>query len=207
MRKLAPEEIGFIDKYLENSEVKFYDIRLELVDHVAKAVEEKMDTENLTFYDAFKSYMIKNKKELIKEVSLIKKEAFLKVLKMLGANLFHPITIGVSFLGWLFTKEFFNTIKEGPAFFSLVLLFLFLMLSLVIMRGLLSKKNRGKQYIYINRLVFISSHTFQLYQIVFLHKMSEHYLLYLILYVAINSSFLISLKKVYDNYQKKLLLS
>ncbi len=61
--KLTTENIKFIDNYLKNSEVIYYDIRMEMLDHVATAVEEKMEAENLDFYDAFKSYMVVNKKE------------------------------------------------------------------------------------------------------------------------------------------------
>jgi hypothetical protein len=39
---------------------------MEMLDHVASAVEKKMEAEDLIFYDAFKDYMIENKKELLK---------------------------------------------------------------------------------------------------------------------------------------------
>ena len=55
---LSSENIQFIDNYLKNSEVIYYDIRMEMLDHVATAVEHKMQAENLDFYDAFKSYMV-----------------------------------------------------------------------------------------------------------------------------------------------------
>lgn len=65
--KLTKEQIQFIDRYLQKSEVFFIDTRMELTDHIATAVEEKMQTENLDFYDAFKDYMVVNKKELLKQ--------------------------------------------------------------------------------------------------------------------------------------------
>ena len=46
---LSSENIKFIDNYLKNSEVIYYDIRMEMLDHVATAVERKMQTENLDF--------------------------------------------------------------------------------------------------------------------------------------------------------------
>lgn len=64
--KLSTENIQFIDNYLKNSEVTYCDIRMEMLDHVATAVEQKMQLENLCFYDAFKDYMVFNKKELLK---------------------------------------------------------------------------------------------------------------------------------------------
>ena len=63
---LSSENIKFIDNYLKNSEVIYYDIRMEMLDHVATAVELKMQAENIDFYDAFKSYMVVNKNEILK---------------------------------------------------------------------------------------------------------------------------------------------
>lgn len=64
--KLSLEEIQFIDNYLKNSGVFYVDIRTEMLDHVATAVESKMQETNMDFYDAFKEFMVKNKKELMK---------------------------------------------------------------------------------------------------------------------------------------------
>ena len=67
--KLTKENLQFIDTYLENSEVVYTDVRMELVDHVASAIEVKMEeNSNETFYEVFKSYMIVNKKSLLKNV-------------------------------------------------------------------------------------------------------------------------------------------
>ena len=65
--KLTLQNLQFIDNYLKNSEVIYYDIRMEMLDHVATAVEQKMEAENLDFYDAFKSYMVVNKKSLVEQ--------------------------------------------------------------------------------------------------------------------------------------------
>ena len=64
--KLTTEQIQFIDKYLQKADVIFVDIRSEMIDHVATAVEEKMESEHIEFYDAFKDFMIFNKRELLK---------------------------------------------------------------------------------------------------------------------------------------------
>ena len=64
--KLSKENIQFIDNYLKNSEVIYYDIRMEMVDHISSAIEHKMETEDLDFYDAFKEYMVVNKKDILK---------------------------------------------------------------------------------------------------------------------------------------------
>ena len=64
--KLTVENSKFIDQYLKKSEVVFDDLRLELVYHVASAVSIKMEEEHAGFYDAFKNYMIENKKSILK---------------------------------------------------------------------------------------------------------------------------------------------
>jgi hypothetical protein len=63
--KLSNQEIRFIDQYLQKADVIFVDVRSELTDHIASAVEEKMELEELPFYDAFKAYMVVNKKMLL----------------------------------------------------------------------------------------------------------------------------------------------
>ena len=64
--KLSKQEIQFIDNYLQKHDVVFVDIRTEMIDHIATAVEDKMDKESIDFYDAFKSYMITNRKDILK---------------------------------------------------------------------------------------------------------------------------------------------
>lgn len=63
--KLTQQNIQFIDNYLKNNEVVYFDIRMEMLDHIATAVEQKMELEDLDFYDAFKNYMVSNKKEIL----------------------------------------------------------------------------------------------------------------------------------------------
>jgi predicted secreted protein len=63
---LSKEQIQFIDQYLKKSEVVFDDLRMELVDHTASAVAYKMVEEDIDFYDAFKNYMVENKKSILK---------------------------------------------------------------------------------------------------------------------------------------------
>jgi hypothetical protein len=90
--KLSKENIQFIDNYLVNSEITYYDVRIEMIDHVAAAVEQKMEAENVKFYDAFKEYMRLNKKELLmgaKFWSLYSKETVLSFLKFI----IHPLQL------------------------------------------------------------------------------------------------------------------
>jgi hypothetical protein len=81
MKNLTPEQIRFIDTYLKNSGVEFLDIRVEMIDHVASSIEDKLEEdETLNFYDAFKSYMVLNKKSLLKSANRAKWSVDFKVL-------------------------------------------------------------------------------------------------------------------------------
>jgi len=50
--KLTKEEIKFIDNYLIKNEVKYWDVRLELLDHIVSAVEDKITIDGISFNEA-----------------------------------------------------------------------------------------------------------------------------------------------------------
>ncbi|MFD2892262.1 hypothetical protein ACFS5J_09585 [Flavobacterium chuncheonense] len=115
--KLSKENIKFIDNYLINSEVAYYDVRIEMLDHVAAAVEQKMDAENVEFYDAFKEYMRLNKKELLKRAkfwSVYSKETVLSFFKFLV----HPLQLlfGLGFFWVLGQSSIFSLFSEHFSF-------------------------------------------------------------------------------------------
>ena len=72
--KLTKEDIQSIDTYLKNSDIQYIDVRMEMVDHVATAVETDMVENNITFYDAFKDYMVSHKKELLSGYEKLRKK-------------------------------------------------------------------------------------------------------------------------------------
>jgi len=49
---LTKQEIKFIDDYLIKNEVNFWDVRLELLDHIVSSVENKMETQGVSFNEA-----------------------------------------------------------------------------------------------------------------------------------------------------------
>jgi hypothetical protein len=49
MQKLTKEEIQFIDNYLVKNEVKYWDVRTELLDHIILATEAKINNEGISF--------------------------------------------------------------------------------------------------------------------------------------------------------------
>jgi len=130
---LTSENIQFIDNYLKNSEVIYYDIRMEMLDHVATAVEQKKELENIDFYDAFKSYMIINKKEILKGNkfwSVYSKDTIISFLKFL----LHPIMILIVVSFYLFYKNvevsnyFSDSFTVRNLFFVLMIILAFFQL-------------------------------------------------------------------------------
>ena len=124
---LSSENIKFIDNYLKNSEVIYYDIRMEMLDHVATAVEQKMEVENLDFYDAFKSYMVVNKKEILKgnkEEGLHFKEP----LKKFGLFVIQPfqlfLAVCIYLMVYFFTQYF--GINDFTKYIYVIIIFTYL---------------------------------------------------------------------------------
>ena len=108
-QQLTKEEIQFIDNYLKNSDVIFIDVRLEMTDHVASVIEEKLNKDpELEFYDAFKNYMLQYKKELLKNTSKYRWDLDKKALKIIGYNMFDPLILVVFMIGCgiLYTTDF-----------------------------------------------------------------------------------------------------
>ena len=50
--KLTKQEIQFIDNYLIKNEVKYWDVRLEILDHIVSAVEVKIVNDGISFNEA-----------------------------------------------------------------------------------------------------------------------------------------------------------
>ncbi|MEM6685995.1 MAG: hypothetical protein AAF617_09455 [Bacteroidota bacterium] len=56
--KLTKQQLQYIDAYLERSGITYWDVRTELLDHIASAVEEKMTTEHSSFEAALEAVSI-----------------------------------------------------------------------------------------------------------------------------------------------------
>jgi len=141
---LNKENILFIDNYLKKSEVVFDDLRLELVDHIASAITLKMSNEDLDFYDAFKSYMVENKKEILKAGMVNQKvnlklaiSKFLNFLKLKGVIVFSVV------LFFLASNTFkASLIPYLPAFQSTILIAImaFTIIWITVFYGILRKR-------------------------------------------------------------------
>ena len=81
--RLAANEIAFINNYLKNSGVEYMDIRYEMTDHVATALEDKEGD----FYDNFKEYMVKHKEQLLESSKKFSRIARDKAITQLFVNM------------------------------------------------------------------------------------------------------------------------
>ena len=169
--KLSKENIQFIDNYLKNSEVIYYDIRMEMADHISSAIEQKMELEHLDFYDAFKSYMVVNKKEILKgnkEEGLNFKEP----LKKFGLFVIKPFQIVLAlsvFIGVYFSTIYFG-LKNFYKHYFWIIIICYLVFGFF--HFLLTRK---KKFYYIDKNFSI---LFLLYQIgnLFYRTMNENLL-------------------------------
>lgn len=61
---LSENHIKFIDQYLLKIGIEFYDVRLELIDHIASTFEQDEAYKNLPFSESIRLYHIQNKEFL-----------------------------------------------------------------------------------------------------------------------------------------------
>jgi len=117
--KLEKEDIQFIDSYLKKEGVTFVDIRYEMVDHIASAVEEKMEVQKASFDYAFKTYMAANKKEIMKSNKKYLQLAGNKAFSVLFKNFIKPVFIfltGLVFLLFYTLTNVFSGFDHQAAF-------------------------------------------------------------------------------------------
>ena len=81
--KLTEQQIAFINNYLKNSGVEYVDIRYEMTDHVATALED-MEGD---FYNNFTQYMLEHKKQLLESNKEFGRTARNKAVKYLFTNM------------------------------------------------------------------------------------------------------------------------
>ena len=170
--KLSKENIQFIDNYLKNTEVIYYDIRMEMLDHISSAIEHKMELENLDFYDAFKEYMVVNKKDILKGNKEEGGLHFKEPLKKFGLFIIQPFQLVLAlcvFLSVYFLTNYFG-FKDFYEHYFWVIIISYLVFGFI--HFLLTRK---KKFYYIDKNFSI---LFLLYQIcnLFYRSMNENIL-------------------------------
>lgn len=91
MLKLTPDQIVAIDKALWDIEIRFLDIRIEMIDHAATALEGMAGDFNVNL----ERYIADNKRELRKNYRRFSRNASLNGVKQLLRNMFTVRFIGI----------------------------------------------------------------------------------------------------------------
>ena len=142
--QLSLENTKFIDQYLKKSEVVFDDLRLELVDHIASAISFKMEEEQVGFYDAFKNYMVENKKSLLKagmaNHTFNFKIAFLKFFQFLSLKEVVIFSVVVLFIAINNFKELITQNMENIQIGIGTAIFYFAVIWVILFYGILKKR-------------------------------------------------------------------
>lgn len=97
---LTKEHLEFIDDYLQGLGMHYLDIRYEILDHVATALEEK----ECDFYTNAEEYFYSNVQELIQLYKKTKQQSFIKAARYYWETLASP-------LGFLLFILVFGSIK------------------------------------------------------------------------------------------------
>jgi len=166
--RLTSEEIQFIDNYLDNSDVVYADIRMEMVDHVASDIEAKIDAGDMRdFYYVFKDYMAENKAKLLDDNKLFLKSADKKITKAILRELPKPLTIVIFVVAFISFYTAFNYL-DFEAFRSLIFLMPFgAFLGFGLLYWVYSKYYGLERYSLIERLSFPMLLFYQLFSLVF----------------------------------------
>lgn len=102
---LTKEHIQFTDRYLEKSGVRYVDIRYEMTDHVATALENREGD----FYENFRQYMVQHKQELMQSNHYFKKLALRRAFGIFKTNVLKPAF-------WIIAFVIFATAKSVNQF-------------------------------------------------------------------------------------------
>lgn len=167
MKTLTNEDIQFIENYLENSDILYADIRMEITDHVASAIEERMESgDDRGFYQTFKDYMIEHKAKLLQNNKEFVRNADKSILKQLGKRLLNPHSIALFVLS---TLAIYNALKLTEIEQLRFLISLFPIMSIVpfcVIYVILLKWFNLSRFSGIERLGFVQMIIFQFYNFI-----------------------------------------
>jgi len=168
--RLSKEDIQFIDTYLENSEVVYADIIMEMVDHVASDIEDRIQAgDTRDFYYIFKDYMVENKTQLLKDNRQFLKSADKKIGKSLLKEFVNPLTLLIFLASWIgFYLLYLNFNKQT---FELFLSFIPLvcLAGFALIYVVYCKVKNLKRFSAVERLGFLFGVFFQITNIFFMN--------------------------------------
>ena len=157
-KKLTPLELRTIDEYLEEAGVRYDDIRHEMTDHVATAIEN-MDG---AFKDNFSRYMLYNKKDLLASNRAFKKLARNKALGILKSTVLKPQLWAIALTLFTFSilSGDYSDIEDRTTDLEITLLivssvlYVYFWFYKIISRNNYSVINRLVTFIYFGSIVF-----------------------------------------------------
>ena len=123
--KLTQEQVQFIDRALADADFKYSDIRYEITDHIATAIEQQegdFHTKFTNYVDIHKSEIFKAKRQFIK---LARREAFTS----LGHNLFRPWAVlftGVITAAGMYAHNFYERADVADVLYQIVSVLFFM---------------------------------------------------------------------------------
>lgn len=173
MKKLSKENIQFIENYLENSDVYYADIRMEMTDHVASAIEAKMELENHDdFYIIFKNYMVENKASLLESNRKFLRDVDKSISKKLFNILIQPSTIVVTIFICYVCFRLFSNVEKDQLISTISWFPLLSIIPVFILYGVTLKVFRLSRFSGVERLGFVYVFFYQLLNLftLFLHK-------------------------------------
>lgn len=199
--ELSQENIEFINNYLEKSDINYFDIRMEMADHVASEIENRMkEGDKRGFYLIFKDYMLEHKTELLKDYKRFTTKVFKKVMLRAGHNLYHPKVLALALLAlavvYMF-PGFFTAYWEGIHLAFTAGLFLSYFLP-----HFFSKRQKESQ----SHLLWVGLAVFNYFTLNFLpyEKIPESFFLWIVMILCWgNAAFLksfLDVKKYYKRY-------
>jgi len=206
MVQLDKEQIQFIDNYLDNSDVVYADIRMEMVDHVASGIEARIDKgDTRDFYYIFKDYMIENKTNLLDDNKRFLKAADKKIFKAILKELPKPLTIIIFIVAFYGFYMAFNYLDFKTFRFLIFLIPFGTFLGFGILYIVYSKYYGLERFSVIERLSFPMLLFYQMSSLIFniSHRTTEmNKALWVIGIVSISLTLLFILIKISLNFAK-----
>ncbi|SMP05055.1 hypothetical protein SAMN06265375_101589 [Muriicola jejuensis] len=205
---LAAVNIRFIDNYLKNSDIRYADVRSEMTDHVAEAVQHRMAIGNESFYDAFKAYMIENKKELLANHKIFQKDLDKQNIQRMSTLLVKPVMLGL-FLLCYYSYYSFSAYEQSYNLWLYSIAILFGILLLI--SGFCYWRVGKDRYSSLERMAFFMVF-FQQFALILTHMLRPTFFLnkyplvvgfFYALYVGLSLAYSIRFLELYINYRKR----
>lgn len=154
--QLSDQQIQEIDNYISACDIKFYDVKTEIVDHFASILEEQLDNEpNLNFKKAIieehKKFSDKGFKRLLEEKTKTTHKRFIKQTLINFKSFFKlpRIIITISFYFILYKlMPYFN---ETVSFFQVLTGFGLILVLQLGVRMYINNKQKKEKFLALNR--------------------------------------------------------